>query len=1462
MSKNNMINTSSEAEKDVDDAVGVLKGQLGEMASSPIRQLKGNLDACDEKGIRGWILDEDSPNQPVEITVLVDDRLVAQTMADGYRKDLVDAGFGNCSFEVVIPDMFFDGIEHRVDIKDVVSGQLLAGSPIQFKLLPGASEKNSLIKKTASDKPIAKSKSTKANTAKIRGHLDQCDEKISGWVLDENRPNESKEIEILIDGNLVAQITANVFRQDLLDSGIGNGRCAFEFFVPQVFFDGKEHHVQVLDALTRKNIGGSPLAFKSSYFCNNDPIQPIDQVNILGCVEYKYPTLIYGWAFSQNRERLNFSVLVNNREYPQMVEWFPRHDISEKYGDIPLNCHFTISPSASLKAAMSENGVKSEDILVLVNGLEVPKSESTLSNISCLKLAVVVHAYYEDQLEIINGYLQNIDCDYDLFITVPENVIEQLRAKIDGLFFRRELRIVKNIGNDVAPFLDLVKDLDKKGYDLVCKLQTKRDHEQYQDHWRNCLFDGVLGSKSLVDEIIQVFKNDPHLHLVGPALLYTSMRMSIYDAGDRLRSITKLLPQPSYEVDDWGFFAGTMFWARVSMFRPLQDPAVKNLLRYSESKSGELVGTAHLLERIFGLLPYIQGGGKTGIVDYRASEGQCSHCLRMLSQPMTPPQSLQQNIRVYSLIKKGIWVKWSALNSYKIFDKRWYFTQNPKAIAVDADPVLDFLTVRNKKKYINKDHQDRQIRVRFENDAVYFDAKDGSQTFFLNWPESLASECISPVQSVYQTHEIKSDIIVSVICITYNHEKYIKRALEGFVSQKTNFRFEVIIGDDASTDNTQDIIREYVNNYPEIFVPVLRSKNIGAVNNFLDVCSRIKGVFVAMNEGDDYWTDPNKLQIQVDYLNRHPKCTLSFHLVKVLNEIDPKESSIFPSDYVGEVFRLDDIVKQNFMQTNSVMYRWRFHGGFGDGFNLNAFPLDMYLHSLHAALGEIHLIPKVMGVYRKHNGGVFSSFTDNAKLIRKWGAQHIELYRTLDSAFDNKYTGTYLFHELTMLRTLIPGYWQDANFKGISNAIIKYKDTAKIVFDEIKININIDNIQDEIDLKRELDDNLKISVLVTSYNHVTYLAICLDSILAQRGLFSLEVIVADDDSSDGTREVAEDYAARYPDIIKVLPKTNNMGMLKNLKRGFNNCTGNFIAICEGDDYWLSEMKLNKQLWMLMSRPDLSMCFNWLLLHDEENGSLIPHPRQESIIKGILTFEDLIQEPLTANFSCCMYRVQTIRKIPNRYYNEEIAADWLFNLCASVIGDVGFLKETLSVYRIHEHGQWSGLSNLMKNEQIINTGLQFRTYFSGRKLPDWVGEINQKKIKKNSYIIDSKLNYDIRKLNIKHNCLFLEGWIIDRQSRSKEIEDKAFIITGFNNRVIYSQCMKNIIREDVDNTFSPNEWGRFIWSGFSTIFGETFLQQGEYRIWIGIYNHDDLKCVPISELWVSDSGLLEVPSNEN
>lgn len=215
---------------------------------------------------------------------------------------------------------------------------------------------------------------------------------------------------------------------------------------------------------------------------------------------------------------------------------------------------------------------------------------------------------------------------------------------------------------------------------------------------------------------------------------------------------------------------------------------------------------------------------------------------------------------------------------------------------------------------------------------------------------------------------------VSIVCITYNQEAYIKEALESFVMQKTNFPFEVIVGEDCSTDRTKRIVQEYAEKYPEIIKPIYQKENTGGRKNFVDAMNAATGEYFVINEGDDFFTDKNKLQIQADFMDKHPECSMCFHRVKVFFQDKSKRDYLFPAlkkmIRYGKNLGYDTLKSDNYIQTNSCMYR-KYDDNFAEYLPKDVAPGDWFRNLYYSRLGKVGFINRVMSAYRKHQKGIW-----------------------------------------------------------------------------------------------------------------------------------------------------------------------------------------------------------------------------------------------------------------------------------------------------------------------------------------------------------------------------------------------------------------------------------------------------------------------------------------------------------
>lgn len=166
------------------------------------------------------------------------------------------------------------------------------------------------------------------------------------------------------------------------------------------------------------------------------------------------------------------------------------------------------------------------------------------------------------------------------------------------------------------------------------------------------------------------------------------------------------------------------------------------------------------------------------------------------------------------------------------------------------------------------------------------------------------------------------NILVSINCITYNHEKYIAKALESFLMQKTNFDFEIIVSDDFSTDNTVEIVKRFQKKFPNKIRLIQGEKNIGARKNGMRAHNNSLGKYVAICEGDDYWTDCNKLQKQIDYMEKNTDCSMIFHNSEKIDDKTKKSVGfMIDSNLESKKIFIKDFFELKFIPTASIIYK-------------------------------------------------------------------------------------------------------------------------------------------------------------------------------------------------------------------------------------------------------------------------------------------------------------------------------------------------------------------------------------------------------------------------------------------------------------------------------------------------------------------------------------------------------------
>jgi len=255
--------------------------------------------------------------------------------------------------------------------------------------------------------------------------------------------------------------------------------------------------------------------------------------------------------------------------------------------------------------------------------------------------------------------------------------------------------------------------------------------------------------------------------------------------------------------------------------------------------------------------------------------------------------------------------------------------------------------------------------------------------------------------------EWKGDIknpAVSIVCATYNHEEYISEALDGFLMQKTDFPFEILIGEDCSTDRTRQVVMEYHRNFPNIIKPIFWKVNVGAGKNWCSLLNAARGKYIANCEGDDFWTNEKKLQTQVDDFLKHPEYKLSFHACSQLSNdgslVKPKLMKM------KKFYSVQDVINGHFhlLQTNTLVFRRNILDNLSMDLLRNSPVGDVWIRTAAAIPNGAIYTNRDMSVYRIHSNGSWSSSMIDSKQFLIFVARMLQSIDDFDSYWEFKYT--------------------------------------------------------------------------------------------------------------------------------------------------------------------------------------------------------------------------------------------------------------------------------------------------------------------------------------------------------------------------------------------------------------------------------------------------------------------------
>jgi glycosyltransferase involved in cell wall biosynthesis len=215
---------------------------------------------------------------------------------------------------------------------------------------------------------------------------------------------------------------------------------------------------------------------------------------------------------------------------------------------------------------------------------------------------------------------------------------------------------------------------------------------------------------------------------------------------------------------------------------------------------------------------------------------------------------------------------------------------------------------------------------------------------------------------------------VSVSLITYNHEKYIAACLDSIVSQEVNFEFEIVVSDDCSKDRTAEIVADYAAKYPNLIRAIFRNPNLGSRRNAMATVEECKGQYIALMEGDDFWVDNHKLQVEADYLDANPDCAFCYTNQYTFFEDIPGDQKVFftEENMPPEKIDVDYFIKTNqVIPNNTKMFRREVQPKVFPEYFFESYSWDWMLQILHAGDSKMGYINRVTLAYRRHPGAVY-----------------------------------------------------------------------------------------------------------------------------------------------------------------------------------------------------------------------------------------------------------------------------------------------------------------------------------------------------------------------------------------------------------------------------------------------------------------------------------------------------------
>lgn len=486
--------------------------------------------------------------------------------------------------------------------------------------------------------------------------------------------------------------------------------------------------------------------------------------------------------------------------------------------------------------------------------------------------------------------------------------------------------------------------------------------------------------------------------------------------------------------------------------------------------------------------------------------------------------------------------------------------------------------------------------------------------------------------------------VTTLIMVSYN-EKLVRHAIESALMQEGNIEHHIIVIDNASSNDVREMCEHYAKTYPQIITLVRHKISISRTSIILNCIGLIKSDFVALMTADECWTDQHRLHKMTSFLDANTDCPLCFNSFLVLDDEKPVIRKVAEHDCLP--YKLDVRDVKNLID-NSRTY-W---------------------------CDTVVIWKDVL-----------------EQMLLEASNNELEISTLLHHAL--KYGKIGYLRERMGVRRMVSSH----SLKEGDAVTLKYNDDVGRL-DRISVSKNRETAMVHVKRKHRIKS---VTTCITTYNQENDLAQAIESALAQKGNIKQSIVIYDDCSTDGTEKVARSYAEKYPNLITYIRNEKNLGVSGNLERVFREAKGDYMAILEGDDYWLDEMRLHKMTTYLDCNPDCSMCFNKLYVYSVANKRFRFLKRQAGLpekLDGWDILNTAYNNPIV-NLTACVYRVSAIPSMPECIY-DGVVSELSVALSMLRSGKVAFWNEPISVYRQHSKGVYSGLDKRKSIEYRIRS----------------------------------------------------------------------------------------------------------------------------------------------------------------